>query len=147
MGQVGDLIRHLSFLFMLAGNVKSLQEFLPGVWSFSSYLCQYCREQEKLKEKLILEDQDEWAKHRVVASGECQSSQGDVLEYVAGVDLSFVKGDEVNACAALVVIRLPHLEVVRLILFYTNFTKMCMCWRVKHNDCIFLIYILLFFFT
>ena len=33
------------------------------------------------------------------------------LEYVGGVDISFVKGDNVNACAALVILKLPSLEV------------------------------------
>lgn len=31
--------------------------------------------------------------------------------YVAGVDISFVKGDAVNACAALVILSFPDLEV------------------------------------
>ena len=33
------------------------------------------------------------------------------LERVGGVDLSFIKGDEVNACAQLVVLSYPDLEV------------------------------------
>ena len=35
----------------------------------------------------------------------------DVKYYVAGVDISFVKGDDVNACAALVIMSYPGLEV------------------------------------
>lgn len=31
--------------------------------------------------------------------------------YVGGMDISFVKGDDVNACAALVVFSFPDLEV------------------------------------
>lgn len=31
--------------------------------------------------------------------------------YVGGMDISFVKGDDVNACAALVVYSFPDLEV------------------------------------
>ena len=31
--------------------------------------------------------------------------------YIAGVDISFVKGDDVNACAALVVLNFPKLQV------------------------------------
>lgn len=31
--------------------------------------------------------------------------------YVGGMDISFVKGDDVNACAALVVCSFPDLEV------------------------------------
>lgn len=33
------------------------------------------------------------------------------LERVGGVDLSFIKGDDVNACAQLVVLSYPDLEV------------------------------------
>lgn len=33
------------------------------------------------------------------------------LERVAGVDLSYIKGDHVNACAQLVVLSYPELEV------------------------------------
>lgn len=33
------------------------------------------------------------------------------LERVGGVDLSFIKGDEVNACAQLVVLSYPDLQV------------------------------------
>lgn len=35
------------------------------------------------------------------------------LERVGGVDLSFIKGDDVNACAQLVVLSYPDLEVSR----------------------------------
>lgn len=31
--------------------------------------------------------------------------------YIAGVDISFVKGDDVNACAALVILSFPELQV------------------------------------
>ena len=34
------------------------------------------------------------------------------LEYIGGVDISFVKGDAINACAAFVIIKLPTMEVV-----------------------------------
>jgi len=33
------------------------------------------------------------------------------LTYVAGVDISFVKNDAVNACAAFIVVKLPDFEV------------------------------------
>lgn len=36
---------------------------------------------------------------------------GDKRFYVGGVDISFVKGDDVNACAALIVMSYPELEV------------------------------------
>ena len=37
--------------------------------------------------------------------------EGDDDQLLQYVDLSFVKGDDVNACAALVVVKLPELEV------------------------------------
>lgn len=43
--------------------------------------------------------------------------------YVGGMDISFVKGDDVNACAALVVFSFPDLEVklsIYLIYIYSN---------------------------
>jgi deoxyinosine 3'endonuclease (endonuclease V) len=43
------------------------------------------------------------------------------LTYVAGVDISFVKNDKVNACAALVVVKLPHLEIV-----YKDLSMVCL---------------------
>ena len=38
--------------------------------------------------------------------------------YIAGVDISFVKGDDVNACAALVVLNFPKLQVFTLSYMY-----------------------------
>ena len=34
------------------------------------------------------------------------------LKYVGGVDISFIKGDDTNACAALVILSFPQLQVV-----------------------------------
>ena len=34
------------------------------------------------------------------------------MQLVGGVDLSFVKGDDVNACAALVVLEYPSMKVL-----------------------------------
>ena len=34
------------------------------------------------------------------------------LTYIGGLDISFVKDDSVNACAAFVVIHMPSLEVI-----------------------------------
>ncbi|XP_042198244.1 endonuclease V isoform X2 [Callorhinchus milii] len=58
--------------------------------------------QSKLKEEMIDHDTEDWEK--------AEGFRG--LERVGGVDLSFIKGDEVNACAALVVLSYPDLEVV-----------------------------------
>ncbi|XP_077870569.1 endonuclease V-like [Saccoglossus kowalevskii] len=63
--------------------------------------------QDELKTKLITENTEEWQ------SMKCFEG----LKYIGGVDLSFVKGDDVNACACLVVCSFPDLEVL-----YTDFT-------------------------
>lgn len=70
-------------------------------------------EQIRLKSLCVLEDVEPWEIHRFVDS---QSTLGlkDVrpLKYIAGTDISFVKGDATNACAAVVVVELPNLEVI-----------------------------------
>lgn len=59
-------------------------------------------EQGRLRVQVVEEDTEAW-----------QTSPGfSGLERVAGVDLSFIKGDEVNACAQLVVLSYPQLEVL-----------------------------------
>ncbi|KAI0214277.1 Endonuclease V [Lamellibrachia satsuma] len=68
------------------------------------------KEQEAFKQHLISKDVHNWSRHRVVAGSD--DVGGEPLQYVGGVDLSFVKGDSVKACAALVVVKLPELEVV-----------------------------------
>ncbi|ELU04676.1 hypothetical protein CAPTEDRAFT_222948 [Capitella teleta] len=68
------------------------------------------KQQAELKNQLILYDVDEWAKLRLSGN----NSQGDSrpLKFVGGVDISFVKGDKYNACAAFVVLSYPDLNVV-----------------------------------
>lgn len=57
--------------------------------------------------------------------------------YVGGMDISFVKGDDVNACAALVVFSFPDLEVklsIFLIYIYSNIVPInlyIMQWTLK----------------
>ncbi|XP_029949730.1 endonuclease V isoform X1 [Salarias fasciatus] len=59
-------------------------------------------EQARLRRLLVLEDTEAW-----------QSGPGfSGLQRVGGVDLSFIKGDEQNACAALVVLSYPHMELL-----------------------------------
>ena len=58
-----------------------------------------------LKEQLILEDRLGFA----LPSD--PPSDLPPLKYVGGVDISFIKGNEVDACAALVVLSFPKLEV------------------------------------
>ncbi|XP_077980516.1 endonuclease V-like [Glandiceps talaboti] len=60
------------------------------------------KEQNELKAKLITENTETWQ----------SSKEFEGLEYVGGVDISFVKGDNVNACASLIVCSYPDLEVI-----------------------------------
>ncbi|XP_054026836.1 endonuclease V [Dryobates pubescens] len=60
------------------------------------------REQAQLKASVVEEDTEEWQK----------DSSFTGLERVGGVDLSYVKGDDTNACASLVVLSYPALEVL-----------------------------------
>ncbi|KAL4218883.1 hypothetical protein ACF0H5_021471 [Mactra antiquata] len=67
------------------------------------------REQDELQKKLILKDnkciKEMFKCHKVK---DCK----DHGYYIAGVDISFVKDDLVNACAGLVVLRFPSLKLV-----------------------------------
>ncbi|XP_064378921.1 endonuclease V isoform X2 [Dromaius novaehollandiae] len=65
-------------------------------------LRRWAREQAQLKASVIEEDTEEWQKDSSFAG----------LERVGGVDLSYVKGDDTNACASLVVLSYPDLEVL-----------------------------------
>ncbi|NXJ82738.1 ENDOV Endonuclease, partial [Trogon melanurus] len=60
------------------------------------------REQARLKAGVVEEDTEEWQKDASFAG----------LERVGGVDLSYVKGDGSKACASLVVLSFPGLEVL-----------------------------------
>nr|XP_046258667.1 endonuclease V-like isoform X1 [Scatophagus argus]XP_046258675.1 endonuclease V-like isoform X1 [Scatophagus argus] len=63
---------------------------------------QWESEQARLRQQVVEEDTEDW-----------QRSPGfSGLERVGGVDLSFIKGDDVNACAQLVVLSYPDLEVL-----------------------------------
>uniref|UniRef100_H3CMA6 Endonuclease V n=1 Tax=Tetraodon nigroviridis TaxID=99883 RepID=H3CMA6_TETNG len=65
-------------------------------------LKQWESEQDRLRQRLLEEDTEAWQRDRNFSG----------LERVAGVDLSYIKGDHVNACAQLVVLSYPQLEVV-----------------------------------
>ncbi|XP_071066940.1 endonuclease V [Dasypus novemcinctus] len=60
------------------------------------------REQALLKARVIDWDTEAWQRDPAFSG----------LQRVGGVDVSFVKGDSVNACASLVVLSYPELEVV-----------------------------------
>ncbi|XP_074487233.1 endonuclease V-like isoform X2 [Sebastes fasciatus] len=65
-------------------------------------LKQWESEQARLRQQVVEEDTEDWQR----------SPDFSGLERVGGVDLSFIKGDDVNACAQLVVLSYPDLEVV-----------------------------------
>ncbi|XP_060108441.1 endonuclease V isoform X1 [Heteronotia binoei] len=60
------------------------------------------RDQAQLKADVIEQDTEEWQRNPSFAG----------LERVGGVDLSYVKGDDTSACASLVVLSYPDLEVL-----------------------------------
>ncbi|XP_051562649.1 endonuclease V-like isoform X2 [Myxocyprinus asiaticus] len=62
---------------------------------------QWEREQVRLRDRVKEEDTEDWQR----------SPDFSGLERVGGVDLSFIKGDNVNACAHLVVLTYPHMQV------------------------------------
>uniref|UniRef100_A0A672YRZ0 Endonuclease V n=1 Tax=Sphaeramia orbicularis TaxID=375764 RepID=A0A672YRZ0_9TELE len=68
----------------------------PHIESFS-----LVSEQQRLRQQVVEEDTEAWQRSPHLSG----------LERVGGVDLSFIKGDHVNACAQLVVLSYPHLEV------------------------------------
>lgn len=62
-----------------------------------------CREQIELKKKLVIEDCVKW--------GESNEDPFNNLNLIGGVDISFPKEDSDHACACLVVLTFPELEV------------------------------------
>nr|XP_036852802.1 endonuclease V isoform X7 [Manis javanica] len=60
------------------------------------------REQAQLKARVVDRDTEAWQRDPAFSG----------LQRVGGVDVSFVKGDSVNACASLVVLSYPELEVL-----------------------------------
>ncbi|KAM9177584.1 endonuclease V isoform 1-T2 [Mergus octosetaceus] len=68
----------------------------------AAILNRWAREQARLKGGVVREDTEEWQKEPSFAG----------LERVGGVDLSYIKGDESRACASLVVLSYPGLEVL-----------------------------------
>ncbi|XP_041789936.1 endonuclease V-like isoform X3 [Chelmon rostratus] len=63
---------------------------------------QWESEQAQLRQQVVEEDTEDWQR----------SPDFSGLERVGGVDLSFIKGDDVNACAQLVVLSYPDLELL-----------------------------------
>ncbi|KAM9314538.1 endonuclease V-like isoform 1-T5 [Pholidichthys leucotaenia] len=63
---------------------------------------QWESEQARLRLQVVDEDMEDWQRNPDFSG----------LERVAGVDVSFIKGDDVNACAQLVVLSYPDLELL-----------------------------------
>ena len=59
----------------------------------------------------MLKDIDDWSKLKITTDVVNKFPQKLCLRYVGGVDISFIKGDDVNACAAFVVLEFPELKV------------------------------------
>ncbi|KAK4435651.1 Endonuclease V [Sesamum alatum] len=73
--------------------------------------------QDSLKKRLITEDGFDWKLPPMKDQDsegieENQDSNGEILKYVGGVDLSFSRNDPLIACATLVVLDISNLEVV-----------------------------------
>ncbi|XP_038021418.1 endonuclease V isoform X5 [Anas acuta] len=68
----------------------------------AAILSRWAREQARLKGGVVREDTEEWQKEPSFAG----------LQRVGGVDLSYIKGDDSRACASLVVLSYPGLEVL-----------------------------------
>ncbi|KAK2141608.1 hypothetical protein LSH36_1069g00052 [Paralvinella palmiformis] len=81
----------------------SVEEVLKMKWE---------REQKDLKEKMLLMDVDDWSKLKITTDVVNKFPQKLCLRYVGGVDISFIKGDDVNACAAFVVLEFPELKII-----------------------------------
>ncbi|XP_048576306.1 endonuclease V isoform X2 [Nematostella vectensis] len=67
------------------------------------------REQLTLKEKLVTIDKVKW---KLKLDDDDNDDNDERLTLIGGVDISFPKGDDVHACACLVIISYPGLEVV-----------------------------------
>jgi len=68
---------------------------------------QWINEQFELKKQLILQDDFDWE----ISDLEHEITKPP-LKRIGGVDISFIKDNEVNACASLVVLSFPEFEVI-----------------------------------
>lgn len=66
-------------------------------------MCSPCSEQARLRHQVVEEDTEDWMR----------SPDFSGLQLVGGTDVSFIKGDDVNACAHLVILNYPQLQVSR----------------------------------
>uniref|UniRef100_A0A453T193 Endonuclease V n=1 Tax=Aegilops tauschii subsp. strangulata TaxID=200361 RepID=A0A453T193_AEGTS len=72
---------------------------------------QWCRTQDALKGRLVLEDDFEWSLPSVSSNSDQSDARGK-LKYIGGFDISFLKEDPSTACAAVVVLDADTLEIV-----------------------------------
>jgi deoxyinosine 3'endonuclease (endonuclease V) len=68
----------------------------------------YNSEQKELSSKLIMKDDFDWTLDPTTTD-----SSRPALRLVGGVDISFIKGNDVDACASLVVLSFPELKVYK----------------------------------
>jgi hypothetical protein len=75
----------------------------------AQYTARWSAEQSALRDQLIESDRFTWT----IRGADDPRSQGkQELQYIGGVDISFVGDDDKRACAALMVLNYPKLEVV-----------------------------------
>lgn len=72
----------------------------------------WAEKQAEYKKKLILTDTEAWQTERITAENSLDHPNEEALSYVGGVDISFIKDDKINACAAFVVCRFPDMKVI-----------------------------------
>lgn len=74
---------------------------------YSEFEKRWSSQQTELKKRLVQEDRLDFLVKDVDGKPDV-----DGLRYIGGVDISFIKGNEVDACAALVILSFPELKVV-----------------------------------
>lgn len=112
---VGELATEIESL-AIKGNTSSNPEenTVATTWAvhrnshpeLDKYKILWAKEQLELKEKLSTDDSPE------VLSWKEGTNKFKRLKFVGGVDISFIKGDEVNACAMLVILEYPSLNLL-----------------------------------
>ena len=60
---------------------------------------------------MIIEDVEDWARYRVTEENQHEAPTVAPLRYIGGCDISFIKGDEVNACCTFLIVQYPELQV------------------------------------
>ncbi|XP_074294774.1 uncharacterized protein LOC141622664 [Silene latifolia] len=79
--------------------------------SSSDHNTHWIKIQDELKKRLIENDEFTWELPSS-SSSSCSVNTKEILKYIGGVDISFVKEDPRIACGTLVVLEIPSLNVV-----------------------------------